>query len=664
MAPQKLPLWADEELGKKDDDHRPLSTRFEPRRQWKKPRPRRILLTLVAVGALWLFFKYMPTDLAPAAERYSPDLARLRQQNHVPLRDAAKVPAIPKAEPSQQNQEIDINPGDGYDGEVQFYQLAKSLPRHKYPEKEKMASSAVVFAASSLPCVSDLLSLACRMAGKRVNSVHFVLMGKDEVSIEGIKEVNRIADSECPMTWHDSRPDFAPQSTESRMQRSVLGGLEFIHAYLRPAVIITQGKHWEDPFFWNGVMDYCTESGIAHIGLSTASTNLMWMASLDSSALQVWNDIHIEMVVHAPTESSGTLIRLIRSLDAADYLGSTPSLTIELPPRVDSQLFDFLERTKRLSKLTGRITLRRRIPRHQMDEAESSLWTVESFYPRDPKVTHMLLLSPQAELAPSFYHYLKYSILHYKQSARANQLSSKLLGISLELPSSTPTADAERFNPPSAPIMNELGREEELLPSFLWQAPNSNAALYFGDKWAEFHTFLSNRLEVAEIQPAAAAQTKLVSKRYPAFMEHLLELIHAKGYYMVYPSFPGLRASSLATVHNELYQPPEEFVHDSSTRTVQNIDDPKQPLKALTLGSVEKPLNRKSTIMPLLDQFSVDLPPLESLPLLSYDGEILTPSTFLQHTEDYATKFRVKYGGCSEDATSDEPPGDLFCLGG
>jgi hypothetical protein len=27
-------------------------------------------------------------------------------------------------------------------------------------------------------------------------------MGKDEVSVEGIKEVNRITDSECPMTWH------------------------------------------------------------------------------------------------------------------------------------------------------------------------------------------------------------------------------------------------------------------------------------------------------------------------------------------------------------------------------------------------------------------------------------------------------------------------------
>jgi hypothetical protein len=40
------------------------------------------------------------------------------------------------------------------------------------------------------------------MAAKRLNHVHFVLMGKEDVSIEGIKQVNGISDPECPMTWH------------------------------------------------------------------------------------------------------------------------------------------------------------------------------------------------------------------------------------------------------------------------------------------------------------------------------------------------------------------------------------------------------------------------------------------------------------------------------
>lgn len=160
-----------------------------------------------------------------------------------------------------------------------------------------------------------------------------------------------------------------------------------------------------------------------------------------------WNNMQIEMVVHAPSESSGSLIRLIQSLDAADYLGSTPSLTIELPQRVDSQLLQFLQHLGGLTQLPGRITIRRHIQPRDMDTAESSLRTVESFYPRDPEMTHLLLLSPQTELAPSFYHYLKFAVLNYKQSSRAKRIFSKMVGISLELPSSKPTADSQSFTP-------------------------------------------------------------------------------------------------------------------------------------------------------------------------------------------------------------------------
>jgi hypothetical protein len=102
---------------------------------------------------------------------------------------------LPPVKVSESNQN-----GEAYNGMIKFSELADSLPRHKYSRKS--ASHAVVFAASSLHSVSDLLPLACRMAGQRLNYVHFTLMGKEEVSIEGIKEVNRVRDSECPMTWH------------------------------------------------------------------------------------------------------------------------------------------------------------------------------------------------------------------------------------------------------------------------------------------------------------------------------------------------------------------------------------------------------------------------------------------------------------------------------
>ena len=61
---------------------------------------------------------------------------------------------------------------------------------------------AVVFAASSLRGVSDLLPLVCGMANRTINNVHFVLMGRNDLSIEGIQYVNRVRDGDCPIHWH------------------------------------------------------------------------------------------------------------------------------------------------------------------------------------------------------------------------------------------------------------------------------------------------------------------------------------------------------------------------------------------------------------------------------------------------------------------------------
>lgn len=374
------------------------------------------------------------------------------------------------------------------------------------------------------------------------------------------------------------------------------------------------------------------------------------------------------MVVHA-SKSSGSLIRLIRSLDAADYLGSTPSLTIELPPSLDPQLRGILQNLQGLSKLAERITLRRRIDPRYMDPADSSLRTVEGFYPINPRLSHLLLLSPQTEVAPSFYHYLKYSILQYKQSTRAKQTSLDLMGISLELPSSKPTIDKQPFSPPSLLSMDDIKKNgPHSIPSFLWQAPNSNAALFFGDKWAEFHSFLSSRLGVSETKTNIASQDKIISRKYPAFMEYLLELMRAKGYYMLYPSFPGHTAASLVTVHHDLYHSPEEYAHEVSLNTgktpIPEIDDPDMPLEPLMDDIPEKPLTRAPTIMPLLDLFESGLPDVEELSLLSYDGRELTPETYYSQTREYAEKFRLRQGHCTQDSIVTEGPGlDLFCLG-
>jgi hypothetical protein len=474
------------------------------------------------------------------------------------------------------------------------------------------------------------------------------------------------------------------------MERAVPGGLGLIQAYVAPEVIITQGKGWEDAFFWTGVEAHKKRAAVPHIALPLASIDIMWLSFIDSTALKgkslerqahdqnlliliyltkVWNDIRVDMVVHA-SKSSGSLIRLIRSLDAADYLGSTPSLTIELPPSLDPNLRGILQNLEGLTQLAGRITLRRRIDPRYMDPAESSVRTVEGFYPMNPRLCHMLLLSPQTEVAPSFYHYLKYNILHYKQSARAKSASIDLMGISLELPSTKPTTEGGQFNPPSMLSADEIKKPGlSNIPAFLWQAPNSNAALFFGDKWTEFHYFLSNRLGVSETKINIASQDKIMSRKYPAFMDYLLELMRAKGYYMLYPSFPGHSAASFVTIHHDLYHPPEEFAHEVSLnkvkRPVPDIEDPNEPLEPLMDdASTEKPLTRALSIMPLIDLFNSGLPDIEELSLMSYDGKELTPETYLRQTREYADMFRLRYGHCTEDSIVPEGPGlDLFCLG-
>ncbi|OKP10571.1 hypothetical protein PENSUB_3874 [Penicillium subrubescens] len=568
MAPTKMSLRTDEERGKKDDDHRVSDqTRFRPLRRSSIPRLRRVIVVLIALFLVYEFFKHMPTGLTPAAERYNPKIAALKHQNPRPPPGSVQSPTAPKVQvpPKAEINHKESDEQPLYDGKIHFYELAQSLPRKQRPAT--LASEAVMFAAASLHSVSDMLPLACGMAVKRLNHVHFVLMGKEDVSIEGIKQVNGIRDPECPITWH------------------------------------------------------------------------------------VWNDVRVDMVVHA-SEYSSSLIRLIRSLDGADYLGTKPSLTIELPPWVDANLLGSLQSLNGLSQLKGRITLRRRIQPHYMGPVESSLRTVESFYPLNPKLSHLLMLSPQTELAPSFYHYLKYSILFYKQSARAQQEGSELLGISLDLPSAKPTSQSEAFAPPVPQSSDQTqNTKQKHIPSFLWQAPNSNAALYFGDKWAEFHTFVSSRLAVSEAVINIPSQDKLISTKYPAFMEYLLEMMRAKGYYMIYPSFPGRTASPLATVHTDLYHPPEEFAHEPGLKQSDSIEE----LLA------EKPVARAHTIMPLLDTFELGHSFLGRIPLVSYDAERLTEEMLQQRTVEYAKNFRVRYGGCSQDDLVEDPSAYLFC---
>ncbi|KAL5051872.1 hypothetical protein BDW71DRAFT_1668 [Aspergillus fruticulosus] len=148
---------------------------------WKPLRRRRVPLIPVIIY-LFYVFKNMPTDVPPARDRLK---SKLPPTKHV-IPDAPLPPGLTQSETPLRT-ESDINDKDElcYDGKLRFYELASTLKLFS-GDGGKSPSSVTVFAAASLGSVSDLLPLACRMASQKTNHVHFVLMGRDDASIEGI----------------------------------------------------------------------------------------------------------------------------------------------------------------------------------------------------------------------------------------------------------------------------------------------------------------------------------------------------------------------------------------------------------------------------------------------------------------------------------------------
>lgn len=121
--------------------------------------------------------------------------------------------------------------------------------------------------------------------------------------------------------------------------------------------------------------------------------------------------MNIDILIQAPPGGSGSLIRLLRSLSGADFTSlAIPHLTIELPHKIDPATSKFLETFQwppahvNNPSHSRQLSLRRRIPRQSLSEEESSIRFLEAFWPTNPRDSHVLVLSPQAELSPQFFH--------------------------------------------------------------------------------------------------------------------------------------------------------------------------------------------------------------------------------------------------------------------
>lgn len=732
----------DEELGKKNDDfHTSKMGNWNVRTRPGGWRKRRIAGVLLGCVALYFFIVNIPRDMGPVN-------ARIRSNRPVYAKPGAGR-AIPKSEYNFDKQglypgeivedapgalagaqkkagesEVSITQKDlSYDGPIRFYNLATTLHQIGTIADFRPGNRHVLFAASDMGAATSLIPLACEMAGWKRNTVHFAIMGRDKTPIPQIVEMNGAGGAQCPIYWHDGRPDHAEDSTGPRMQLAVSGAMGHIVSFMHPQAVITTDAEHENVFFTAAMGRAVRAAALTHIEIPRAKPEkLGWLARLDAGSLNAWHSAGVEILVQAPLESSGSLIRLLRSLQAADYSGFTPPrLTIELPHKIDQATKNFLTQFRwppyqylKNPTAPDELITRRRISEQHVTSDEASSRFVESFYPSSPKGPHVLLLSPQAELSPAFYHYLKLHLLEFKHSLEHSYDYQTLFGISLE----TPTMYLNGTTKFVPPLAYEDKDDDGTYNPFRWQAPNSNAALYFSDKWIEFHSFLTKR-RTATLHPRTAehhaARPKLVSERQPAWVEYALDVMRTRGYSLHYPGlFSHTKnqvespTQSLVIVHNELYQPPEEFTsssahdvrnlrkrdteaspetaaesvltvtadptdylsaHHPSEDEPQELNDERPLLQSLLsmLPELHLITSKTSSGEPDVQPEKLPLPDLARLPLLVYTGESVTT----QDLQTYARNTRIGYrhiaGGCSDKTANvdDIQPGsaeDLFCL--
>jgi hypothetical protein len=248
---------------------------------------------------------------------------------------------------------------------------------------------------------------------------------------------------------------------------------------------------------------------------------------------------------------------------------------------------------------------------------------------------------------------LKYTLLHhrYSNAAMIQDWNSKMMGISFASPTTLLDGTQPLTPPPPSEDLTALGNH------FLWQAPNSDAIIFPADKWAELHAFVTNILEMEYTSgstPALLAR-KDVSKKYPAWLEHVLQLSRLRGYFTVYPGQD--TANAIMGIHNDApfvpdeYQGDEEAEHDASGDTIED--------QATAVFDATSHIDILSTLPQ-----SGNLPNIHNLPVLTWDGKTSSVEDLEADADEYVVRFRRDVGQC--DGKTPRPPphkltNDLFC---
>lgn len=198
-------FFTDEELGKKDDDHKPVArgslhpqswhpvARAPPRKTFK-----RLAIALLVAAAVYLFVEHIPTDV-PIRDRrhpvYPPPASALLARPGPVALGKAHDPSVHDAPAAE-----DL-PTQDYDGPVRFVHLGLSLYAIAGTKGSQAVNRNVLFAASSLKSVATLLPMACQMGAELRSYVHFALMSRSDIDLQQLQELNGI-DESCQVIFH------------------------------------------------------------------------------------------------------------------------------------------------------------------------------------------------------------------------------------------------------------------------------------------------------------------------------------------------------------------------------------------------------------------------------------------------------------------------------
>ena len=239
--------------------------------------------------------------------------------------------------------------------------------------------------------------------------------------------------------------------------------------------------------------------------------------------------------------------------------------------------------------------------------------------------------------------------------AMVEQYDANVLGISLSVPTISIDGTTSFVPPEPAQGENESGKPGET--AFRWQRPNSDAMVFLGEKWVELHHFIAQlqyKKRVSSATPALLSK-KDVSKRYPAWLEHVLQLSRLRGYYTLYPS--QATAKVLVGVHSDMPHTPEEYQYEDSRQPKPDdfVDPGNEHFEATSPLNVLETLPNKG-----------ELQNPANLPLLSWDGSAATLKTMAEHAKEYTARFRKEVGQCGDEYLESHPlakstADDLFC---